>query len=473
MVTCKSIMLKTCIKTIFLLLLVTVLNNAHAQLRLPGILSSNMVLQQKDSVQLWGWADPLEKIIVTTSWNNHTDSVVTSNAAKWSLKVKTPAAGGPYTISFKGYTSIELNNIMIGEVWVCSGQSNMEWSYYAGVYDMQPEVNLNTQSNIRFLKIPKAAADNPQENVSATWTVCDSNTIKAVSAVGYFFAKKLQHQLNVPIGIISTAWGATPAEVWTPKEIINKNQSLKQAAATQSERPWCPREPGSVYNTMIAPITSFPIAGAIWYQGESNSGASSTYASLLTTMVDSWRAAWKKDFPFYLVQIAPFTYGKGYGAALLREAQQKAATHHRMGMAVIYDLVDDTTNIHPKNKKDVGARLGNIALAETYQQSGIEYKYPEYENMQVTKNKITLSFKNTDALVLKGKTASAILIAGEDKIFYPAEARIEGGKLIVWNKQVKQPVAVRYVFSNAGIGNLFGNNGLPVAPFRTDEWPVE
>ena len=471
--TCHAIMPNKFLKAIFLLLLVTALHNAQAQLRLPGILSSNMVLQQNDSVTLWGWADPLEKIFVTTSWNNHTDSVVTNSEAKWSVKVKTPSAGGPYTISFKGYTSIELNNVMIGEVWVCSGQSNMEWSFYAGVYDMQQEVNLHTQPNIRFFKMPKSAAAYPQENVSAAWTVCDSNTIKAVSAVGYFFGKRLQQQLNVPIGIISTAWGATPAEVWTPKEIIEKDGSLKAAADQQPARPWCPREPGSVYNTMIAPITSFPIAGATWYQGESNSGNASTYAPLLTGMVDSWRAAWKKDFPFYLVQIAPFTYGSGYGAALLRAAQQKAATHHRMGMAVIYDLVDDTTNIHPKNKKDVGTRLGNIALVENYHLNGIEYLYPEYENMQVIKNKISISFKNTDALLIKGKMPTALLIAGEDKIFYPAEAKIEGNKLIVWSKRVKQPAAVRYVFSNAGIGNLFGKNGLPVAPFRTDDWPVE
>lgn len=464
---------RTAIKSCLILITAFYFNQTSAQLRLPGILSSNMVLQQNDSVQLWGWANPLEQVVVKTGWDNRTDTLITPPDAKWSLKVKTPAAGGPFTISFKASNALELTNVMIGEVWVCSGQSNMEWSYRAGVYDMQPELNLDKQSNLRFFTVPKSAFNFPQEDVRSSWVVCDSNTLKVFSAVAYFFGKNLQQKLDVPIGLINTSWGATPAEVWTPKATIDNDAVLKEAATRQQPRPWSPHQPGVVYNTMISPITFYPIAGAIWYQGEANTAAPNTYASLLTTMVDAWRADWKKDFPFYLVQIAPFTYGNNYSAALVREQEQKAANRPRMGMVVITDLVDDTTNIHPKNKKDVGARLANLALADTYHKEGIEYKNAAYENMQVIKNKIALSFSNTNGLVQKGKVFTALMIAGEDKIFYPAEAKIAGNKLTVWSKNVKQPVAVRYGFSNAGIGNLFGSNGLPVAPFRTDTWPVE
>jgi sialate O-acetylesterase len=446
--------------------------SAFAQLRLPGILSSGMVLQQNDSVQLWGWATPLEKIAITTSWNNQTDTAFTGNDAQWSLKVKTPAAGGPYSITFKGYSTITLTDVLAGEVWVCAGQSNMEWSYYAGVYDMQPELNLDKQTNLRFFHIPKSASLFPQQDVKATWAQCDSNNLKSFSAVAYFFGKQLQQKLHVPIGLINTSWGATPAEVWTPAALVQNDEALKQAAAKQNEKPWCPIAPGVVYNTMIAPVTFFPVAGAIWYQGESNTAAPLTYAHLLTTMVNSWRAAWKKQFPFYMVQIAPFTYGNNYSAALVREQQQKAAAQHRMGMVVITDLVDDTTNIHPKNKKDVGYRLANMALAENYQQHNSPCQSPALQNMLQQKSKLLLSFTG-NGVQIKGALPQALMIAGQDKIFYPASAKIQDGKLLLWSKQVKQPVAVRYAFSNAGIGNLFGTDGLPVAPFRTDDWQVQ
>lgn len=447
----------------------------NAQLRLPAVVSSHMVLQQNDSVLLWGWGNAGEKVFVTTSWNSKTDSALTGNGAKWRLKIQTPGAGGPYTISFKQQVqTIQLDNVMIGEVWYCSGQSNMDWNYYAGVKDMQPELDLDKQNNIRFFYVPKATANYPQEDVKAQWTVCDSNNLKSFSAVAYYFAKKLQAELHVPVGLIQSSWGGTPAETWTPAEKINNNVVLKTSYEKLDSVMWWPKTPGAIYNAMVSPVTSYSIAGAIWYQGEGNTAAPSTYSTLLTTMIDSWRSAWHKKFPFYFVQIAPYTYGKGLAAAVLREQQTIAAAHENAGMIIIPDLVDDTTNIHPRNKKDVGYRLANLALAQTYHKDSIVVQYPVFDRLQFSADKAEIGFLYTGgSLYSLGNTVTALEIAGADRVFYPAESKIEKNVLVVWSKMVKEPVAVRYAFSNAGIGNLFSGFGLPVAPFRTDDWPVE
>lgn len=462
-------------KNIFLLVITIIFKlSCLGQLRLPAVLSSNMVLQQNESVLLWGWGNPAEKVFITTSWDNKTDSVITSNGAKWSLRVKTPAAGGPYTITFQQREKIVLDNIMAGEVWVCSGQSNMDWNFYAGVNDMQPEIDLGTQPDIRFFYITKNTANNPQEDTRAQWTVCDSNNLKSFSAVAYFFAKKLQQELNVPVGLIQASWGGTPAEVWTPAEKVYSNPMLKTSYDKIDSSAWWPKTPGATYNAMIAPVTNFSVAGAIWYQGEGNTAAPSTYGGLLITMIDSWRNAWKKKFPFYLVQIAPFTYGKGYAGAIIREQQTIASKYDNTGMVVISDLVDDSTNIHPKNKKDVGLRLANKALSETYHRDSIVAQYPIFDKFQVIGDKASVGFLYMGGdILVAGKTVTALEIAGNDRVFYPAESKIEKDVLTVWSSMVKDPAAVRYAFSNAGIGNLYSRFGLPVVPFRTDDWPLQ
>lgn len=444
------------------------------QLRLPAVLSSNMVLQQNESVLLWGWGNPSEKVFITTSWDNRTDSVITGNGAKWSLRVKTPAAGGPYTITFQQKEKIVLDNIMTGEVWVCSGQSNMDWNFYAGVNDMQPEIDLGTQQDIRFFYIAKNTANYPQEDTRAQWAVCDSNNIKLFSAVAYFFAKKLQHELNVPVGLIQASWSGSPAETWTPAEKVFSNPMLKASYDKLDSFAWWPKTPGAAYNAMIAPVTNFSVAGTIWYQGEGNTAAPSTYAGLLTGMIDSWRNAWKKKFPFYFVQIAPYTYDKRYAGAIIREQQAIASRFDNTGMVVITDLVDDSTNIHPKNKKDVGLRLANKALSETYHRDSIVAQYPVFDQFQVIGNKASVRFLYMGGdILVAGKTVAALEIAGNDRIFYPAESKIEKDVLTVWSSMVKEPAAVRYGFSNAGIGNLYSRFGLPVVPFRTDDWPLQ
>lgn len=445
-----------------------------AQLRLPSVIGDGMVLQQNDSCAIWGWAAPGDKVFVTTSWDNHTDSTRTTNMATWKLKVKTPVAGGPYSITIKNRSTITLSDIMIGEVWVCSGQSNMEWSFYNGAKDIAPEFPTAYNKNIRFFHVDKTASYYPQDDLKAKWESCDSNTLKRFSAVGYFFGKKLQQQLNVPIGLINASWGGTPAETWTPAEKISENEKLKTAAAKLQTFAWWPAVPGQAYNGMIAPLISYNIAGAIWYQGEANTGTNDTYTELLTTMIDSWRGAWKKTIPFYYVQIAPFKYGPGNTGALLQEAQTKAMSHPGTGMVVITDLIDSVANIHPSYKHEVGNRLAGWALAETYKKQGLVYKSPQFKSIEKQGNKLIITVDNApNGLTATNKVIAGFFIAGADQKWLPAEVKIEKDKIQVWNKSLKDPMHVRYGFGNTIVGNVSGKEGLPLVPFRTDAWPAD
>lgn len=445
----------------------------HAAIRLPSLVGSNMVLQQNDSVTIWGWANPSEKISVYTSWDNKTFTATTSGNAKWALKVHTPAAGGPYEIKLKGDNEIVLKNILIGEVWLCSGQSNMEFSYYNGIRQIAAELPVCNNNNIRFFNIPKTTAVSPQDNCPGTWEVCDSNSLKPFSAVGYFFGKKLQQSLGVPVGLINASWGGTPAEVWAPEHVVTGQPALSAAAAKLSPAAWWPHQPGYAYNAMIAPLHNFNIRGVIWYQGEANVKTAATYAPLFTGMIQSWRDAWHKQLPFYYVQIAPFTYDKDPEAALLREAQARSSALPGTGMVVVYDVTDNVKDIHPQDKKTVGNRLANWALGENYGKTGFTWKTPAFKEMSITKNKAVIRFNNVPtSLRINGKTPVALYIAGADKVFYEASAKVEKDALIVWSNKVEKPESVRYVFSNTAIGNIFSSEGLPVAPFRTDEWPI-
>ncbi|MFB6455140.1 sialate O-acetylesterase [Chitinophaga sp. Hz27] len=450
------------------------ISKAFSDVRLPSLLANDMVLQQKSEVTLWGWASPGEKVFVTTSWDNHTDSVQATSEAVWKLKVKTPAAGGPYNITFHGANTIKLDNILIGEVWVCSGQSNMEWSSYQNLPQMMEELPNSANDNIRLFRVDRITSTTPQDDVPANWKVCGPESLKGFSAVGYFFAKKLQQQLHVPVGVISAAWGGTPAEVWTPAPAVASNADLKAAAQKLEPSMWWTVTPGAAYNAMIYPLTNYNIAGAIWYQGESNTKTAATYTQLLDTMISSWRNKWNKDFPFYLVQIAPYHYEQKNIGALLREQQNNALQIKNTGMVVITDLVDNVKDIHPKNKKDVAARLANMALSETYHQQVGEVWSPMYKKMEVNKDKAVLYFNNAAEgfVIHNGTKASDFMIAGEDKDFYPADVKLEKDKIIVSSKQVKVPVAVRFGFSNMATPNIFSKEGLPVAPFRTDDWTV-
>lgn len=457
--------------SLFSVLALCIFFHARADVRLPAVIASNMVLQQKAAAKLWGWAAPGEKVFVTPSWNNRTDSTVTDGNAAWQITLQTPPAGGPFTVTIKGSNTIVLQNVLIGEVWVCSGQSNMEMNFYWGLPQMREDIPAAANRNIRFFQVPKATAATPQERGEGSWVECDSNAVKSFSAVAYYFGRRLNMDLNVPIGLVHASWGGTPAEAWTPAEEVAGNQELKGAAQKLNRSNHWPITPGYAYNAMLAPLTNFAIAGTIWYQGESNTGTAKTYRQLFTTMISAWRKKWGKDFPFYFVQLAPFTYGNNSIGAELREAQSQSLSLPNTGMVVTTDLADDTADIHPRNKRDVGYRLANLALLNTYNQSVKGALFPVYTNMSVNKNQILLHFANAGGgLQQKGKNINGFFLAGDDKIFHPAEAKITGNTITVWSNAMKNPVAVRYAFSNTATGNVFSSEGLPLSPFRTDDW---
>jgi sialate O-acetylesterase len=445
-----------------------------ANIRLPAVIGSHMVLQQRSEVTIWGWCDVSEGVKLRTSWDTTTYATTGSTSAKWEIKINTPAAGGPYQVTIESSSKIILDDIMIGEVWICSGQSNMEMSMDWGL-PYKDEAASATDKNIRFFNIPRTTADYPQDDVRAGWVVCNPDDMKKFSAVAYFFGKSLRQNLDAPVGLIEAAWGGTPAEAWTPADAINGNPVVKEACAKLTPVPWGPVIAASIYNAMVYPVTKFSIAGAIWYQGEANVNGASTYSELLSTLINSWRKSWQKDFPFYYVQIAPFAgYGDNSSSAFLREGQTKALATPNTGMIVITDLVDNINDIHPKMKKEVGNRLANYALAETYGKKDIVYKGPFYRNVKIEKDKVRIYFDGADkGLMSRGDTLREFFIAGSDRNFINARAKIDGNSVLVWSKEVKNPVAVRFAFRNGAIPNLFSKEGLPADPFRTDDWDVQ
>jgi sialate O-acetylesterase len=452
----------------FLLLLAIA---ASAQLRLPAIIDDHMVVQRNTSVPIWGWAYPDQEIIIKTSWDTATVKTRSGNTTFWKTEIKTPAAGGPHTITIRAGGEVRtLTDVMSGEVWLCSGQSNMEWGMDVAKdgKDLIPSIN---DPNIRLIHIPKSGTSTRQVRGEGDWRVCDANSVKYFSAVAYFFGKKLNGELNVPIGLINASWGGTNAEVWVPKEAIEKDAALVESFQKQQEHAWWPSEAGSVFNAMINPILPYKIAGAIWYQGESNTVAPSTYKKLMETLITEWRKEFKTDFPFYYVQIAPYAdYGVENSATLIREQQVKMLQIPKTGMVVVSDHVDNVKDIHPVNKKPVGERLANMALGEMYGKKGIACLTPLYKSMKVEKDKIRITFDNVTALISRGGEPTEFMIAGQDKKFYPAKAKIDGNTVIVSAKEVKKPVAVRFAWGNGSIPNLFSKEGLPVSVFRTDDW---
>lgn len=443
----------------------------QAQISLPSVFTDHMVLQQKSEVPVWGWGTASTPVNIVGSWApQDTAKTVVRSDGTWSTTLKTAGAGGPYTLSILGDGSRELKDVMLGEVWLCSGQSNMEWTPMSNIDNRDEEIAAANYPDIRFFHIPKRGADTPQNYCEASWAACTPDVMKNTSAVAYFFGRNLQKSLNVPVGLLVSAWGGTPAEVWTPEERVMKDPRIRVVMPDKTY-PWWPVKPGALYNQMIHPIVPYALAGAIWYQGESNRDHPDSYGILMKTMIESWRKSFKKDFPFYLVQIAPFTYNAGdNGAALIREHQEWIA---RMvpgtGMVAVSDCVADVKNIHPTDKQSVGLRLANMALGKTYGKLDKGYESPLFESMTIEKNKAVISFLHADnGLMCKDKQINGFVIAGEDGVFVPAKARIKDGKVVVTSSKVKKPVAVQYCFDDATIGNLFSKEGLPVAPFRSD-----
>lgn len=443
-----------------------------ANIVLPGVLSDHMVLQQKSKVKLWGWASSGEKISIKPSWTNRGDSVVAGGEGTWFCEIETPSAGGPFTIELKGYNTITLSDILIGEVWLCSGQSNMEMSVNWGLNYTDEELGAGNK-NIRFFQVNKITAKYPQDDLRGSWQESSSAVLKSFSAIACFFAQKLQRELKVPIGVLNSSWGGSPAEVWTPASVIEKDEVLAAAAAKLSPSNYSSIIPGANYNAMIHPLINYRIAGVLWYQGESNVGQTS-YDRLLGQMIQAWRKDWNLNFPFYYAQIAPWSgYGKGIFAPLLRESQTKLLDVPKTGMILTSDLVNDITDIHPKRKKEVGERFANYVLAETYGIKNIIYKSPSYKDMKVRNRRVYLSFNDVGAgLISKRSKLTSFFISGPDKVFVPANALIRGKVVEVWNRSISDPIAVRYAFTGDSQAELFSKEGLPLNLFRTDDWDV-
>lgn len=451
--------------------LLLLIANLNAQISLPSIFTDHMVLQQKSEVPVWGWGNSRSTVKVVGSWAPQDTSVaVVGPDGSWKTTLKTTAAGGPYTLHIIGNEKRVLQDVMLGEVWLCSGQSNMEWTPMHNIDNRDKEIAAANYPNIRFFHIPRRGATTPQNNVDALWATCTPDVMKNTSAVAYFFGRGLQKDLNVPVGLIVSAWGGTPAEIWVPEKPIKDNPQIYKTLPKKTN-PWSPIEPGALYNQMIHPITPYSLAGAIWYQGESNRNYPDSYGFLLKALIDSWRGKFEKEFPFYLVQIAPFTYdSNNNGPALVREHQEWVSRNvPGTGMVVVSDCVANVKDIHPTDKQSVGLRLANMALGKTYGRLTSGYESPLFKEMIVKKNKAIISFLHAEnGLMYKGKQIVGFRIAGADGVFEQAEVKIKNNTVEVSSSRVKNPVLVQYCFDDATIGNLFSKEGLPVAPFRTD-----
>ncbi|MRI02253.1 sialate O-acetylesterase [Kriegella sp. EG-1] len=442
---------------------------------MPSILSDNMVLQQNSEVKIWGWTTSTnETITMTGSWDNK-PVVIKAHQGVWSGKITTPKGGGTYTLAISGHEEIVIKNILIGEVWLGSGQSNMQWTPENGLENVSEEIKNADFPNIRFFSVLRKKSKTPQDDLVGEWVVCTPETMRNFSSVAYFFGRELFKNLKVPIGLINSSWGGTPVEVWIDKDVLYKDDELKIAAKKLNENGNWPTTAGVNFNAMINPITKFNIAGFIWYQGESNRGNPFAYYKSFPLLIKDWREKWKKELPFYFVQIAPYRYDSvnNVAAAVVRDAQLKTMlTTPNTGMVVTNDI-GNLENIHPTNKQDVGKRLALWALAKTYQKD-IVYSGPVYKSMAIKNNKIMVSFDYANSgLLIEGKALTEFYIAGEDKKFYPAKAKIVADKVQVWSSKVKKPLAVRFAFTDTALPNLLNGKGLPASAFRTDNWEIQ
>ena len=447
---------------------------AQPILRLPSIIGDHMVLQANSNVKIWGWADPNKEVLIIPSWSQDTVRTKSTGDTKWLASIQTPAADNrTYTLTVQTQQrKIEVKDILVGQVWLCGGQSNMNYSAAQGITDMQEELQKPMNPTIRLFTVTRNSSPWYQEECEGKWQVCNAKSALWFSAVGYFFGKTLSEALSQPVGLINASWGGSPVETWTPASSMSKEPALK-GMWTKNRKSKSPYNYtiGSMYNAMIHPITNFALAGIVWYQGEANVGHTS-YADAFSLLIDSWRTRFGRDLPFYFVQIAPYKYKHPNSGAEIREQQARvAASKDRTGMVVVSDLVENVGDIHPRRKQEVGRRLANWALAETYGKPGSKYRHATFASITVKGQKAIIAFNNAEGgIVSDGNPAEALEICDASMVFRPARAMIDqkDGSLIVWNDAVRKPVAVRYMFSNEGIGNLKDTAGLPVAPFRTD-----
>ena len=449
---------------------------AGADVRLPALMGSNMVLQQGMKVRVWGTADPGERVVVRIE---RQEKVAAAGArGAWQVMLDLLEAGGPFDMTIQGKNRITLRNVMAGEVWVCSGQSNMAWAV-AWSANAQQEIAEANWPRLRLFSAQVKTARDPERDTKGQWVECSPKTVGGFSAVGYFFGRQLHKALGVPVGLIHSSVGGTPAEAWTSMLALTSDPDFKEIVARWSSGPaqWEFVTPTYLYNGMIAPLTPYGIRGAIWYQGESNAGRAYQYRKLFPAMIQDWRRAWRQgDFPFLFVQLANFTEVQKEASAPsewaeLREAQRMTLALPNTAMAVTMDI-GDASDIHPKNKQEVGWRLTQAALGTVYGRK-VAYSGPIYASMAVEAGKVRLRFTHADGGLKTdwlGKLRG-FAIAGADKQFVWADAKIDGDTVLAWSDKVPNPAAVRYGWANNLACTLYNGAGLPASPFRTDDWP--
>ncbi|MFI3267077.1 MAG: sialate O-acetylesterase [Rikenellaceae bacterium] len=456
-------------------IILVAVNCIYAQIVTPAVISDNMVLKRNSTAKIWGWGKSADEVYVVAEWNlSDTVRVKCDPNGKFLAEINTPEAGGPYIIKIVGKTSQKLiSNVLIGEVWLCSGQSNMQMSMsslFGTEVEFANEMATVNNPQIRTFRVPLIGADTPQIDCKANWEECSSKTISDVSLTAYFFAKKLQEELNIPVGIVMSSWGGTNAEVWIPERA--QTEALDKCNKVAGNRLWKPTQTGKLYNSMIYPLVPFDFSGTLWYQGESNVPYYQYYDSIMRSLIDSWREDFTENMPFYFVQIAPHTYSSVSKdkSAYLREQQLMTASHDNCGMVVINDIIEDVTNIHPKTKPQVGARLADMALSRHYMMEGYDSKYPEVGDITVCDKKIIVTFNNCDngIVLLDEKSSSGFKIAGEDGIFVDANVKLDSNTITLSSKSVKSPIYVRYLFDDSSTCGVQGTNGLPLIPFRND-----
>lgn len=469
---------------ILLFLFLTTAAVMQAEVKLPALFTDGMVVQQNTIITLRGSATANKKVSVTASWNKR--SVVTRAAddGSWEAQLSTPKADGiAHSITISDGEKLTLSNLLLGEVWLCSGQSNMEMPMKG--FKNQPvegsnmDILKSANPNIRLFTVKRNSTIEPQTTVSGQWQEARPETVREFSATAWYFGQLLEESMQVPVGLIVSSWGGSSVEAWMSEEMLRSfpqvNIPRKESDIKEKNR-----TPTTLYQAMIHPLVGFPIKGIIWYQGESNYDRAHTYTSMFSTMVKGWREQWAQQdtIPFYYCQIAPYDYSiitaKGkdvINSAYLREAQLNALKQiPASGMAVLLDA-GLKEGIHPPKKRIAGERLALLALGKTYGMKGFACESPEYDSMEAKNDTLILSFKKADMwLTAPAGESKLFTVAGEDRIFHPAKAWIVRSKVYVHCPSVAKPVAVRYAFDNYAEGDLTGTEGLPVSSFRTDNW---
>lgn len=459
--------------------------SASAEITLPAIISDNMVLEQGTKARLWGKADPGETVTVTPSWNAPSVSAVTPADGKWELYVETPAATAKeQTLTFEAKNRLVVRNILIGEVWLCTGQSNMQYPvgkhynfrWQTGMYGAQEIVDEAYNPEIRLFTVPyNLQPTNIMDDCDGYWAIATPRTVNDFSAIGYLFGKQLNAELKVPVGLILAAKGDTHVESWLRKEVMQNNPFYNDVYAefgVQNKKNTRPHKiPSGLWNGMIHPILGYTVKGNIFYQGCANDQRFEKYQQAFTDLIYDWRSQWKQlDMPFYFVQIAPYrTMSPGIREQQLRTLKSGI---RNLGMVVTAD-VGDSLDIHPRNKKVPAERLANLALARSYGKD-IPYSGPIFRDVVFKGKEAILNFDYTDGglKTADGERLKGFVIAGEDQKFYPADARIVGNTVVVTSQKVRKPVAVRYGFDYFFRVNLINGAGLPASPFRTDDWHI-